>query len=149
MNKVLLVGVGPGDPEALTRAAETAIARADVVFAAQRHTTLARDALALEPLADAPDRIRRHLEAGKRVVVLVSGDPCLYSLLGLLRRQYRPGADEGLRRGGAGLADSVRRRRGAEGHLRRGDAPGQQGLGQGHGLGLVLQGDDGDDPGIE
>ena len=41
------------------------------------------------------------------------------------------------------------RRRGAEGHLRRGDAPGQQGLGQGHGLGLVLQGDDGDDPGIE
>lgn len=86
MNKVLLVGVGPGDPEALTRAAETAIARADVVFAAQRHATLARNALALEPLADAPDRIRRHLEAGKRVVVLVSGDPCLYSLLGLLRR---------------------------------------------------------------
>lgn len=87
MSQLYVVGVGPGDPLQLTAAARRAIDSADVVFAAERHAALAGHAEPLEPLATAVERIRARLDAGGEVAVLVSGDPCLYSLLGLLSRE--------------------------------------------------------------
>ena len=87
MNRVQVIGVGPGGAELLTLEARTAIDAAEVVFAAARHMPLAPGALPLEPLSDAPGRIREAMERGARTAVLVSGDPCLYSLLGMLRRE--------------------------------------------------------------
>lgn len=90
MNKVTVIGVGPGSAELLTIEAREAIDTADVVFAAARHMPLAPGARPLEPLADAPGNISAALDQGMRTAVLVSGDPCLYSLLGMLRRALGP-----------------------------------------------------------
>ena len=89
MNRVRVIGVGPGGAGLLTLEARAAIDAADTVFAAARHMPLAPGALPLEPLSDAPRRIRAALDGGARTAVLVSGDPCLYSLLGMLRRELR------------------------------------------------------------
>ena len=91
MNRVQVIGIGPGSAELMTLEARAAIDAADVVFAAARHMPLAPGALPLEPLSDAPRRIGVALDHGARTAVLVSGDPCLYSLLGMLRREL--GAD--------------------------------------------------------
>ena len=87
MNRVQVIGIGPGGAQLLTLEARAAIDAAEVVFAAARHMPLAPGALPLEPLSDAPKRIRAALDRGARTAVLVSGDPCLYSLLGMLRRE--------------------------------------------------------------
>ena len=87
MNRVQVIGVGPGGYGLLTLEARMAIDAADAVFAAARHAHLASRALPLEPLADAPRRVRKALDRGERTAVLVSGDPCLYSFLGMLRRE--------------------------------------------------------------
>lgn len=61
MDEVLVIGVGAGDPEHITLAAVSALARADVIFSLDRATgdlTAARDAL-----------IRRHAPATPVVVV--------------------------------------------------------------------------------
>ena len=91
MNRVQVIGIGPGSAELMTLEARAAIDAADAVFAAARHMPLAPGALPLEPLSDAPRRIGAALDRGARTAVLVSGDPCLYSLLGMLRREL--GAD--------------------------------------------------------
>ena len=91
MNRVQVIGIGPGSAKLLTLEARGAIDAAAVVFAAARHMALAPGALPLEPLSNAPRRIAASLDRGARTVVLVSGDPCLYSLLGMLQREL--GAD--------------------------------------------------------
>ena len=90
MNRVRVIGVGPGGSGLLTLDARAAIDAADVVFAAARHMHLTAGALPLEPLSDAPARIRAALDKGERTAVLVSGDPCLFSFLGMLRREFGP-----------------------------------------------------------
>lgn len=86
---ITVIGAGPGDAKALTQEALEAIAQAEVVFAAQRHAALAgRTVRPLEPLSEALESISQLLAAGRPVAVLVSGDPGLYSLLGLLVRRF-------------------------------------------------------------
>jgi precorrin-6y C5,15-methyltransferase (decarboxylating), CbiE subunit len=87
MEKIFLIGVGPGREALLTLQARRAIDESDIVFAFARHSVLCENAQPLEPLATAHTRILAAAEDGKRVSVLVSGDPCLYSLLGLLQRK--------------------------------------------------------------
>ena len=85
MNLIQLIGVGPGRENLLTNEARIAIDQADVVFAAARHAPLAKRTSPMEPIATVCDRIRAERDAGYRVAVLVSGDPCLYSMLGMLQ----------------------------------------------------------------
>lgn len=88
MEKIRLIGVGPGDETMLTIQARQAIDASDAVFASARHAGLIRRGLEpMEPIATVAARIDAACRAGKRVAVLVSGDPCLYSLLGLLERK--------------------------------------------------------------
>ncbi|MEF9974375.1 MAG: precorrin-6y C5,15-methyltransferase (decarboxylating) subunit CbiE [Clostridia bacterium] len=76
MKPIDVVGVGPGVPEQVTQAAREVIERADQVYAAKRHAHLAGGAV--RPLGE--------VQAGG--TVLVSGDPGLYSMLGLLKAQF-------------------------------------------------------------
>lgn len=88
MDKVTVIGIGPGSSDFLTLRAKTCIAQAELIFAAKRHAELAppEKRCALEPLSDAMQLIERHWREGRRLAVLVSGDPGLYSLLPMLKR---------------------------------------------------------------
>ncbi len=111
--KVLLVGVGPGDPELVTRKAERVLREADVVYHPGRddssgfalgivaeligpHATVR--AAAVE-LSDAADRYRalaeqlvQDAQAGRCVAFITEGDPLVYStasrLLGILQTDW-------------------------------------------------------------
>lgn len=86
MNRVTVIGAGPGAADGLTLRALGELERADRVYAARRHAGLvAPDRLApLEPLGEALARIEQDWRTGLRVAVLVSGDTGVYSLLPVL-----------------------------------------------------------------
>jgi precorrin-2/cobalt-factor-2 C20-methyltransferase len=98
--KVSLVGVGPGDPELLTRKAERVLREADVVYHPGRdHQSgfairIVRSLLprrvevraAAVEMADAEDRyealaaeLAAEAHAGRRVAFITEGDPLVYS----------------------------------------------------------------------
>lgn len=116
IGQIYAVGVGPGDPELITRKAERLIRAADVICA----PTGAEDATsyALSIVADLIDRGRQEIlpqtfpmvrgmaglephwqkaaaevlervDAGKTVVFITIGDPCLYSTFLYLFRIFR------------------------------------------------------------
>lgn len=88
MEKIRVIGVGPGDETMMTIQASQAVETSDVLFASERHKGLVRRGFEpMEPIATVAGRIDAACRSGKRVSVLVSGDPCLYSLLGLLERK--------------------------------------------------------------
>jgi precorrin-2/cobalt-factor-2 C20-methyltransferase len=112
--KVSLVGVGPGDPELLTRKAERILREADLVYHPGRdHVTgfairIVRPFLsprtevrsAAVEMAEAGDRYERlaaelaaEALAGKRVAFITEGDPLVYStacrLLVILQTDWR------------------------------------------------------------
>jgi precorrin-6Y C5,15-methyltransferase (decarboxylating) len=102
MERIAVVGAGPGAPEGLTGEAVRAIARADVVYAADRHAALAGEKRApLTPLSAALADMRARRGAGARVAVLVSGDPALFSLLPALEGGFGREALEVVRGVGA------------------------------------------------
>lgn len=86
-----LVGAGPGDPELLTVKAQRLIAQADVILYAnslipEQILVGARPEAELIPTADHVlekilPLLMERIQAGKMVVRLQSGDPCLYSTL--------------------------------------------------------------------
>lgn len=86
MNRITVIGAGPGAQDGLTRCAADELERADRVYAARRHAGLvAPDRFVpLEPLSEALARIEQDQRAGLRVAVLVSGDTGVYSLLPVL-----------------------------------------------------------------
>lgn len=97
---IQVVGIGPGSEEFLTRAAEKAIMAAGAWVGGARALDLADRVscgrLGVVPffkigsdLGAAAAFIKEHRPAG--VVVLVSGDPGFYSILGFLGRHFRPG----------------------------------------------------------
>lgn len=91
MEKILVVGAGPGSSRVVTAQAAQALQAADVVFAAPRHAHLAPSASRvrpLSPLAQALEEMAGQRAAGKRVAVLVSGDPGLFSLLEKLKERF-------------------------------------------------------------
>ena len=83
MDKVTVIGAGPGASNGLTLRAQSELASADRVYATRRHAGLvAPERLApLEPLSEALARIERDWRQGMHVAVLVSGDTGVYSLL--------------------------------------------------------------------
>lgn len=94
INKLVVIGAGPGDASQLTLAASRAIASADCVVAADRHMRLAKgckNVIRLDVFSDAMARIRQELTKGS-VAVIVSGDPGIYSLMPYLKKNF-PDAD--------------------------------------------------------
>jgi precorrin-6y C5,15-methyltransferase (decarboxylating) CbiE subunit len=88
MSAVTIVGCGPGSRDYASAAALRAIAEADVVIGARRLI----DELARQKTAYPFDGVARTLrrireQAGKRIAVLVSGDPGFHSLTACIVRE--------------------------------------------------------------
>ncbi len=89
--KIIIAGCGPGSADLLTDAARTAVSEAEVLIGAQRLLDLFPETNAhrivvdtkIDILLDSIEQVR-----GKRVVVLVSGDPGLFSLGKLVVRKF-------------------------------------------------------------
>lgn len=89
-NDLYVVGAGPGSPVRLTAEAAKIISEAGCVVAAPRHACLAGNhgnVVMLRDFAGTFGRIEEELKRGS-VVVLVSGDPGIYSLLALVRKKF-------------------------------------------------------------
>ena len=95
MNRLRVIGAGPGGAGFLTAAAAEAIAGADVVWCAERHAALVPPGKhrPLLPFGAAIDGMEAALREGQRCAVLLSGDPGLYSLLPRLKERF---GEEGL-----------------------------------------------------
>ena len=94
MDRIAVVGVGPGTGDYLLPAAREAIAGADILAGGPRHLEPYResgkDLLPLEGSLDVfLDRLEEKRATGK-VALLLSGDPCFYSLLGRLGTRFAP-----------------------------------------------------------
>lgn len=90
MQPISVVGIGTGSREHLTGQARAALREADVVFGYPRHLELARgkQARAIQTLAGALDDMEAEYRSGRRVALMVSGDPTLYSFLGLMLARF-------------------------------------------------------------
>lgn len=92
MNKLTIIGAGPGDGMYLTIQAKEMLNQANCVAAAKRHAPLVQmfapgaKLLPLEPLSAGVAAIENALKFGD-VAVLVSGDPTLFSLTKTLTKQ--------------------------------------------------------------
>lgn len=85
IERVVIVGCGPGGEEYVTPAAKQAVEEADVVFGAKRVLGLFEDAQVekvsiASPLEDTLAEIEERAGKGQKVAVLVTGDPGLRSL---------------------------------------------------------------------
>lgn len=90
MNKVFIVGIGPGTEDYLLPVAKRAIEDADCLVGGRRNLQLFRNLRKEEILLEgnfekALSYLRKEKET-KKIAVLVSGDPGLYSFLGILSR---------------------------------------------------------------
>lgn len=96
MNRFVVVGMGPGDGRYLLPAGAEAIAAADFVIGDARHAGRYPDKRGapfgggVGAVLDRVDEERRRC----RVAVLVSGDPCLYSLHRAIAERFAPDAYE-------------------------------------------------------
>ena len=88
MNELVIAGAGSGNPKHLTREVAEALGSADVVCASKRFMNLVPNHtkfIELKKFADTFAEIER--ESGQ-VLMLVSGDPGLYSLLTLAKKRF-------------------------------------------------------------
>lgn len=90
MNKLYVIGAGPGSAEGMTAEAENAVLRADAVWCAARNDDLvpAEKRRPLTPFGKAMDEMGEALSRGDRPAVLLSGDTGLYSMLPLLEKRF-------------------------------------------------------------
>jgi precorrin-6y C5,15-methyltransferase (decarboxylating) CbiE subunit len=89
-----IVGMGPGSPDYMLPEALRAIDEADVLIGAERHLAEYRytGKTSYEisgNFSSVLERIDKERKTGT-VAVLVSGDPCLYSFLGLIASRFGP-----------------------------------------------------------
>jgi len=94
MGKVYIVGIGPGHTDYLLPAARAAIHSADTLIGDERQLShfkeLKKKTVSLEgSFEDGVLYILKHRNS-ERIVVLVSGDPCLYSFLGPISKHLQP-----------------------------------------------------------
>ncbi len=92
MEKILVLGVGPGAREYVPPRTRELAEKCHVLLGGERNLSLFRE-LPQEkvPLTGALDPVLNYLKkhyGRKRMGVLVSGDPGLFSLLGVLRRHF-------------------------------------------------------------
>ncbi|MFH1114143.1 MAG: precorrin-6y C5,15-methyltransferase (decarboxylating) subunit CbiE [Pseudomonadota bacterium] len=89
---ITIVGCGPGSLDYVTRAAQKAVARADVLVGAQRLLDLfpaspAERVVVRGKIAEALDAVEARYRS-RSVAVLVTGDPGLFSLAGLVIKRF-------------------------------------------------------------
>lgn len=97
-NKIIVAGIGPGNPDYITPAALKKIQAAKFLVGGRRaleeFSTPQQITCAITRDLDAPiNFIREKLRLGE-VVVMVSGDPGYYSMLDLLRKSFLPASIE-------------------------------------------------------
>lgn len=95
MNKIAVIGMGPGGGEYLLPQGRKRIEESDFLVGAKRHIRLFQHLgkphhIIQSSFSEALDSIEEKRKTNK-VAVLVSGDPCLFSYLALLRRRFGPG----------------------------------------------------------
>ncbi|MEW5897764.1 MAG: precorrin-6y C5,15-methyltransferase (decarboxylating) subunit CbiE [Bacillota bacterium] len=93
MEKIKVIGVGPGGEDYLLPAAQKALEEAEVLVGRTRALALCRRGQKKELKIDADLRrvvafLKENRE--KKIAVLVSGDPGLYSLLDFLLKHFTP-----------------------------------------------------------
>lgn len=97
-NKIIVAGIGPGNPDYITPAALKKIQAAKFLVGGRRaleeFSTPQQITCPITRDLDAPiNFIREKLRLGE-VVVMVSGDPGYYSMLDLLRKNFLPASIE-------------------------------------------------------
>ena len=98
MGRFTVVGLGPGDDSCLLPCARRAIREAEILAGARRHLEpyekSGKTLLFLEKgVDDLLDAVDEHRKLG-RVALLLSGDPCLFSLLGRIAARFSSGEYE-------------------------------------------------------
>ncbi|MCX7746400.1 MAG: precorrin-6y C5,15-methyltransferase (decarboxylating) subunit CbiE [Clostridia bacterium] len=93
MNKLYIVGMGPGNPDFLVPAAKKIIEESDVLIGGRRNLVpfqaLKKENVVINGrLEDVYQYIVEHRER-KRITVLVSGDPSFYSISGFLSEKLQ------------------------------------------------------------
>ena len=89
-NKLYVLGAGPGGREEVTPAVSAAIAASRAVACAARHLHIAAghpNVIEMKNFQDTFRRLREELEQGDAAVV-VSGDPGIFSLLPLIKKNF-------------------------------------------------------------
>lgn len=91
MGRIYVVGIGPGSMEYVVPAALTAVKDAEVLVGGKRALELFKDQdKTTYAIATIPDTLKFIKEnRTKNIAVLVSGDPGLFSLLPLLKKEFR------------------------------------------------------------
>jgi cobalt-precorrin-7 (C5)-methyltransferase len=92
MNKINIIGAGPGNPDYLLPIAKKNIDSSDSVFIAKKNMNCfeLKDKKVYELDSDF-NKISRYIEKNKNkenISVVVSGDPLFYSLLGFLKKHF-------------------------------------------------------------
>lgn len=95
MDRIMVVGVGPGAAGYLTGAALEAVAAAEVLVGGRRHlASMAKQGQEVFALTGDLNRamafIRGKMADGRKVAVLATGDPGLFGILAVLRREFSP-----------------------------------------------------------
>ena len=90
MNKLYVIGAGPGSSDMMTPEAQSAVNDADLVWSAERNDALVPQTKrrSLTPFAAAMDEMEQALKMGRQAAALLSGDTGLYSLLPLLVKRF-------------------------------------------------------------
>jgi len=89
--QIIIAGCGPGHPDYLTDAVRNAVARAEVLVGARHLLDLfpGKPATRIPVGSDIPAVVARiEAERQRRIVVLVSGDPGLFSLARTLQKHF-------------------------------------------------------------
>lgn len=99
MNRITIIGLHAGDPEAISAAMRHHIYGAELLVGGKRHLAQFPDyrgeTLAItNNIETILDQLTSAREAGSRCVVLASGDPLFYGMGGTLRRRFPPEALE-------------------------------------------------------
>ena len=92
--KVYIIGMGPGAPGYLSPVAEREIERADCLIGARRHIApfrkLGKEEVPVEGhFSEVIPYIKKH-KGARRLAILVSGDPGMYSLLNMVSKVLKP-----------------------------------------------------------
>ena len=92
MNRLYVIGAGPGSKAMLTGEAVNAVKDSDMVWCAKRNDELVPEAKrrSLTPFGAAMDEMEQALKQGGRISALLSGDTGLYSLLPVLNKRFGP-----------------------------------------------------------
>jgi cobalt-precorrin-7 (C5)-methyltransferase len=94
MEKIFVLGLGPGNPEYITPIVKNAIVEADIVIGGKRNIQSISHLLAdkeVRYIDSGLDKLVRYIMENReqRIAVVVSGDPGFYSFLGYMKKNFK------------------------------------------------------------